>query len=245
MLHVGLREAQVLQDENAITYIYDLLANVAFETGQFRKAEDLFLLVIKRLFAQGISMEDVKVLHISLKLANIYEHTGDKEKAESGYQYCVENIPILLDKDPENKDILILLAMTYDWYAKMLESLGRYADAYKYLEQSYDICVKVHGKFHEQTVYLLNTLGVVSYLMQDYDKSIEYLTTAIEIGRALPDMVSLGLIHVNLGDAYLKKGLYAEAKKACTNGRIIAKSKEDNECLAEANICLENIKKVM
>lgn len=245
ILHIALREAQVLQNYNAITYIYDLMANVAFETEQFKKAETLFLLVLGRLFGQGINQKDLKVIHISLKLANIYEHTGDIEKAETGYKFCLESVPIHLDNDPENENILILLAMTCDWYAQMLLSLGRYAEAHKYFEQSYNLCIKINGRVHEQTVNLLNYLGTVSCKMQEYDKAIEYLTTAIEIGRALPDLIHLGSIHVNLGDVYLRKGLYSEAKKACTNGRIIAKKREDDESLVEADKCLADIKKLM
>ncbi|KAI4488817.1 hypothetical protein M0802_011242 [Mischocyttarus mexicanus] len=245
MLHVALREAQSLQNHNAITYIYDLMANVAFETEQFKKAESLFILVLGRLFAKGISQQDLKVMHISLKLANIYEHTGEIEKAETGYKFCLENIQIHADNDPENENTLILLAMACDWYAQMLLSLGKYADAHHYFERSYNLCVKVNGRVHEQTVNLLNYLGTVSCKMQEYDKAIEYLTTAIEIGRALPDLVHLGSVHVNLGDVYLRKGLYSEAKKACTNGRIIATKREDDESLVEANKCLADIEKLM
>lgn len=79
MLHVALRQAQSLQNQNAITYIYDLMANVAFETKQFKKAETLFLLVLERLLSNGVTQNDLKIIHISLKLANIYEKTGDIE----------------------------------------------------------------------------------------------------------------------------------------------------------------------
>lgn len=79
MLHVALRQAQALQNQNAITYIYDLMANVAFETKQLKKAETLFLLVLERLLSNGVTQNDLKIIHISLKLANIYEKTGDIE----------------------------------------------------------------------------------------------------------------------------------------------------------------------
>lgn len=97
----------------------------------------------------------------------------------------MENVQIYVDNNPKDENVLILLAMTYDWYAQMLFSQARYTDAFKYFEQSYNICVKVNGREHEQTVNLLNYLGTVSYKMEEYDKAIEYLTTATEIGKLL------------------------------------------------------------
>ncbi|KAL2735098.1 hypothetical protein V1477_013354 [Vespula maculifrons] len=245
LLHVALRQAQALQNQNAITYIYDLMANLALETKQLKKAETLFLLVLERLLSNGVTENDLKVIHISLKLANIYEQTGDMEKAETGYKYCLENVQIYVDNNPKDENVLILLAMTYDWYAQMLFSQARYTDAFKYFEQSYNICVKVNGREHEQTVNLLNYLGTVSYKMEEYDKAIEYLTTATEIGRSLPDMIHIASVHINLGNVYLKKGLYLNAKKACYEGQRIAKNKEDEESLVEANKCLDDIKKLL
>ncbi|XP_035740909.1 tetratricopeptide repeat protein 19 homolog, mitochondrial-like [Vespa mandarinia] len=245
MLHIALRQAQALQNQNAITYIYDLMANVAFETKQLKKAETLFLLVLERLLSNGVTQDDLKVIHISLKLANIYEQIGDIEKAETGYKFCLKNLQIHVDNNPEDENILILLAMTYDWYAQLLFSQGKYTNAREYFEQSYNLCIKVNGTEHEQTVNLLNYLGTVSCKMEEYDKAIEYLTTAIQIGKSLPDMVHLGSVHINLGDVYLKKGLYSEAKKACNEGRKIAKNREDEKSLVEANKCLDDIKKLM
>jgi len=65
------------------------------------------------------------------------------------------------------------------------------------------------------------------------------------LGDNLPDMVDLGSIHVNLGSVLLKMGLYDEAKKACQRGRKIAKSKEDNDSLLEADECLKEVKRLL
>ncbi|KAK2587427.1 hypothetical protein KPH14_003139 [Odynerus spinipes] len=245
MLHVALKQAQSLQNQEAITYIYDLMANLAFDTNSLKKAETLFLSVLQRLLSSGVAENDLKVIHISLKLANIYEQKGNIQKAETGYKFCLDNLQTHLNKNPEDENVLTLLALTSYWYAQMLFSQEKYKDAYKYFEQSYDLCIKANSREQEQTVYILNYLGTISCMMQDYDKAIDYLTTAIEIGKSLPDMVHLGSVHVNLGDVLLKKGLYAEAKKACIKGRKLAKKREDEESVIEAEKCLSDIKKLM
>lgn len=64
-------------------------------------------------------------------------------------------------------------------------------------------------------------------------------------GNNLPDMTDLGSIHVNLGNIFLKKGLYDEAKRSCQAGRIIAKNRNDNDSLLEADECLKEVKRLL
>lgn len=77
MFHVALKIAQDLQNEDAMTYIYDRLANVAFETGQNEKARKLFVDVVQRLIDKGMAEDDVVLIHISFKLAKIFETIGN------------------------------------------------------------------------------------------------------------------------------------------------------------------------
>lgn len=61
MLHLALRMAQDLQHKDGITYVYDVMANLAMEREQFEKAEKLFVDVMKRLFADGHTEDSSKV----------------------------------------------------------------------------------------------------------------------------------------------------------------------------------------
>lgn len=51
MLHLALRMAQDMQSKDGITYVYDVMANLAMEREQFQKAEKLFADVMRRLLA--------------------------------------------------------------------------------------------------------------------------------------------------------------------------------------------------
>ncbi|XP_064111457.1 uncharacterized protein LOC135218944 [Macrobrachium nipponense] len=51
LLHVALKTAQETQNHQAVTYIYDLLANVAYQKEEYSKAETLFKEVLKRVLA--------------------------------------------------------------------------------------------------------------------------------------------------------------------------------------------------
>ncbi|RZF42170.1 hypothetical protein LSTR_LSTR004319 [Laodelphax striatellus] len=248
MLHLALRLAQEQQNSDGVTYVYDLLANVAFERHQFSKAEKLFVNVMQRELAKGTPKDDPKIVHMSLKLAKIYEETGQIEKAEHGFKYCLECIQPLIDKDSEeirhDHDLLTLWAMSLDWYARFLQQQNRLDEALAYYKKAYAMCVKLHGEIHEESVVLLNDIGTISYLKGDKDEALTYMTRAIEVGKHLPNMEDFSSVYVNLGNIYLKKGLYDEAKKYCSEGYKNAKRHDNPEGLKEAGICLEEIKKI-
>nr|CAD7602673.1 unnamed protein product [Timema genevievae] len=79
MLHLALKLAQQQQNDQAVTYIHDLMANLAYDTEDLSKAETLFVNVLQRLIASGAQQDDNRVLHISYKMADIYKKMGDIE----------------------------------------------------------------------------------------------------------------------------------------------------------------------
>ena len=77
MLHVALKIAQEQQSYDGITYIYDILANLALEQKEYKKAENLFVNVMQRLVSQGVPQTDNRIIHMSLKVADIYKMKND------------------------------------------------------------------------------------------------------------------------------------------------------------------------
>lgn len=61
MLHIALRLAQEQKNKDGITYVYDLMANLAMERSQFEKSEKLFVNVLQRLLSEGLLQDDLKV----------------------------------------------------------------------------------------------------------------------------------------------------------------------------------------
>lgn len=79
MLHIALKQAQDIQNSDAVTYIYDLMANLAFVEEDYKKAEKLFTTVMQRLMADGVPQNDLRIIHMSLKMAKMYEYQEDFE----------------------------------------------------------------------------------------------------------------------------------------------------------------------
>lgn len=71
--------AQDLKHEKGITYVYDTMANLAFEKGEYLKAQRLFVEVLRRLIGGGLPQDDVIVINISLKIADTFVAASDFE----------------------------------------------------------------------------------------------------------------------------------------------------------------------
>ncbi|XP_043461787.1 tetratricopeptide repeat protein 19 homolog, mitochondrial isoform X1 [Leptopilina heterotoma] len=237
MLHLALHMAQTIDHFKAQTYIFDLMANLAFEMGDFEKAEKLFVTVMQRLISTGTAENDLRIVHMSLKLSKIYEAKGQLEKAEDGYKFCLH----ALKENPNNEETKFFLLMTLDYYAHLLIEKSKELEAYKMLLQAYELSIPINGIEHEQTITILNDLGTIECRQGNYNLSIQHLNEALKAAEKLEDFESSAL-HINLGFTYLKQGLYEEAKKSCKEGQIIARMIKNSESLNEANVCLEEIK---
>lgn len=79
MLHVALRQAQTINHYEGVTYVYDVMANLAFQVGEIQKSIDLFKIVMQRLLSTGTEQNDTKIIHMSLKVANLYQRAGDNK----------------------------------------------------------------------------------------------------------------------------------------------------------------------
>ncbi|XP_017854427.2 tetratricopeptide repeat protein 19 homolog, mitochondrial isoform X2 [Drosophila busckii] len=116
MLHLCLRMAQDIQSTHGITYVYDLMANLAMERQQFKKAEKIFVDVMRRLMNEGYADDSPKILHISSKIAHMSQMQGELEKSLQGFTWTMQKLAKLVEKMPEDKDILELYGLTKNWY---------------------------------------------------------------------------------------------------------------------------------
>ncbi|KAL1494281.1 hypothetical protein ABEB36_009904 [Hypothenemus hampei] len=216
MLHLALRIAQQQQDYQGILYCYDLMANLAFNTYDLDKAEKLFVNVLQLLLGDGTSEDDLKVIHISLKLARICQLKANIERADLGYRWCLEKIE---HQRKVNEDSEILYGVINDWYAQYLLDVGDLPKALVHLNEAYKVCTETQGLKNEKSMLLLNDLGITSFRAEDYEAAEKYLREALALGNQLEDKTHLGVIHANLGLILLQKGVINEAEKLCNTGR--------------------------
>lgn len=162
MLHLALRSAQDMNNQKGITYIYDVMANLAMETGQFRKAEKLFVDVMRRLLSEGYPQDGIKMLHISSKIAHMAHLEGHTDKALQGFNWTIDKIKEQRAKaDPiDEKELKELLGLTMNWLGQLLMETQSFEEAKKCFEQALEICKEFHGKANAETILILNNLCV-------------------------------------------------------------------------------------
>lgn len=115
MLHLALRMAQDLRSKDGITYVYDVMANLAMERAQYQKAEKLFVNVMQRLLQDGHPENDIKMLHISSKIAHMHSLQLDFAKAEQGFVWTLGEIEKQTERLRTDDDLQELMGLTKDW----------------------------------------------------------------------------------------------------------------------------------
>ncbi|CAH2235014.1 jg1285 [Pararge aegeria aegeria] len=241
LLHVALKQAQQIHHQEGITYIYDVMANLALEREQYDKAKQLFVAVTQRIMADGATEDDLRVVHISVKLARISHMKREYTTAQLGYDWCIEKLNNALKYDPSEANTK-LLAMAEDWYGRLFLDSDKCEIGLSYMKQAYERMKNLVDIEQEHLVIQLNDLGTVCDRLGNVDESIEYYSKAIDIGKNFPDMHDLGAMYVNLGRAYIKKNMLDIARKSCGQGWKLGIKTKNNDVKHEAELCMQEIR---
>ncbi|XP_050352853.1 tetratricopeptide repeat protein 19 homolog, mitochondrial [Nymphalis io] len=241
LLHVALKQAQQIQHHLGVTYIYDVMANLALEREQYDKAKKLFVVVSQRIMADGATEDDLSVIHISIKLARISHMKKDYTTAQIGYDWCIEKLNSAVSKNPTEENIK-LLAMAEDWYGRLFLECNKDELGFRYMQSAYEKIASLTDTDKEHLVVQLNDLGTVCASIGKIDESIEFFTKAIDLGKQIPDLEDLGVFYVNLGRAYLKKNMIDVARKSCGHGWKLGVLMKNNDVKHEAELCIQEIK---
>uniref|UniRef100_A0A1A9WWC8 MalT-like TPR region domain-containing protein n=1 Tax=Glossina brevipalpis TaxID=37001 RepID=A0A1A9WWC8_9MUSC len=245
MLHLALRMAQDLQSKDGVMYVYDVMANLAMERDQFKKAEKLFAEVIKRLLAAGYTEDSLKILHISSKLANMAQLQGHFDKAKLGFNWVLEKVEEWLRRVPDDVDAQELWGLTKNWFGEMLMKQGKYKEAKKNFEDALDCRIKIHGAFNDECVSILNSLSVACINMEKINEAKEFLLRALDLVKKIKDTTQEGILLANLGMIYLREGLQAQAKDSCLRALKMGTKEKDDDLVQQAEHCLNEVKNAM
>lgn len=161
ILHLALRMAQDLQSKDGITYVYDAMANLAMERADFEKAEKLFVSVMQRLMGEGAQEDDMRLLHISAKIAHMAEQSGHLDKAKQGFEWVIKKLEDRMKVAQDDPQLKELWGLTKNWYAQALMQLNSMLEAKAAFEEAHKVYLEIHDKVSEEGLLLLNNLGVV------------------------------------------------------------------------------------
>lgn len=244
LLHVALRQAQQMHHDSGITYIYDVMANLALQRERLDQAKKLFVSVAQRLISNGVSQDDLRIVQVSVKLARVSHLQKEYETAQLGYDWCLERIKNEYTKNP-SEDNKKLLALTEDWYGRLFVECNKHDHGYNFMLSAYNKMKELKDIDPEQIVVQLNDIGTVCEQMNRIDDCIHYVSRAVDLGKTLPEMEDLGAIYINLGRAYLKKNMIGSARQYCGYGLKLGILKKDNQIKQEAEECIKEIKNII
>uniref|UniRef100_G3TL41 Tetratricopeptide repeat protein 19, mitochondrial n=1 Tax=Loxodonta africana TaxID=9785 RepID=G3TL41_LOXAF len=222
ILHDALRLAYQSGNNKAITYTYDLMANLAFIHGQLENAEKLFKATMSYLLGGGMKQEDNAVIEISLKLASIYAAQNRQDFALAGYEFCVSTLEEKMEREKElAEDIVsveekanthLLLGMCLDAYARYLVFAKQPSQAQKMYEKALRISEEIQGERHPQTIVLMNDLATTLDAQGHFDEAFIYVQRASDLARQIKHP-ELHMVLSNLAAVLMHREQYAQARE--------------------------------
>ncbi|XP_014644955.1 PREDICTED: tetratricopeptide repeat protein 19, mitochondrial isoform X2 [Ceratotherium simum simum] len=212
ILHDALRLAYQSDNKKAITYTYDLMANLAYIRGQLEDAEKLFKATMSYLLGGGMQQEDNAIIEISLKLASIY---------------AAQNSNALISFSVKEKaNTHLLLGMCLDAYAHYLLFSKQPSQAQRMYEKALQISEEMLGERHPQTIVLMSDLATTLDAQGRFDEACVYVQRASDLARQT-EHPELHMLLSNLAAILMHRERYAQAKEIYQEALKQAELKRD------------------
>ena len=253
-LHLALRTAYEIQHHQAQRYIIDDMANNAYEAGDLKKAEKLFIDMMKHLLQDGVQQDDNSIIHISAKLANLYALFNDDFKAIEGFRFCINHLENKIKKGASDFDTLALYTLVLSWFGDFVHRKGDFTQALNLFQQSHVISVKINGEHHPHSLLQLNNMAASYTLMNRLEDAVDCLNKALILAREVKmddGLKDLPYYFINLANVYLTqvekssadaKELLEMAASSSEEAFKLAKMIRSRDAMLQAKKCLEKIK---
>ncbi|XP_012661474.1 tetratricopeptide repeat protein 19, mitochondrial [Otolemur garnettii] len=236
ILHDALRLAYQSDNKKAITYTYDLMANLAFIRGQLENAEQLFKATMSYLLGGGMKQEDNAIIEISLKLASIYAAQNRQEFALAGYEFCISTLEEKIEREKElSEDVMsaeekanthLLLGMCLDACARYLLFSKQPSQAQRMYEKALQISEEIQGERHPQTIVLMSDLATTLDAQGHFDEAYIYMQRASDLARQI-NHPELHMVLSNLAAILMHRERYTQAKEIYQEALKQAQLKRD------------------
>lgn len=248
-----MRAAYEIQHHDAQKYIIDDMANNAYEAGDFKKAEKLFVDLIKQLVTDGVAQSHNSIIHISAKLANLYAMFHEEVKACEGFNFCIHHLEAKIKKGEDDFDTLALYSLILSWFGDCVHRRGDFTQSLALFKKSHEISVKINGKHHPHSLLQLNNMAAAYTLMNRLEDAVDCLNTALVLAQEVQmddGMKDLPYYFINLANVYLTqveksaadaKELLKMAENSCREALKCAKVVDNRDALIQARKCMKQI----
>ncbi|XP_063811933.1 tetratricopeptide repeat protein 19, mitochondrial isoform X2 [Pseudophryne corroboree] len=220
ILHKTLHLAQECDSTRAITYTYDLMANLAFLRGNYES----------------------KSYSRPLWCICWMEVSNRKDLAVAGFQFCILSLDEKIEKEKdlpeevqtaeERKNTRLLLGLCLDSYARYLVANKQLVYAQTMYEKALQICIEEQGELHPQTVTLLSDLASVMEAQGHYDEAYAFVNQALGLAEKIEHpnhhviLSNLAMILMHQGSDHL-----ADTERIFKQALAKAEEKKDSESI--------------
>ena len=251
VLHKALDLALASSNDQAVDYVYVILADNAMAARDLTKAEMLYKETLRRILSKDAKEDDESVIEISLQLATIYAERKDFENADEGFAFCIQkqkarvaNIDLKKVLSEEETNSIALYGMILDWFAKYCQLRGDVKLALKYTEEALKYASKALGESDDQTLILLSDMAILAEKSGDLDRAIELLKQAVERGSAVQSD-ELATFFYNLGICYMKKRDGHNANYCCLRALKLADNYKNASMRSMARSCVVRSREIL
>ena len=246
---------------NHRVFIYDMMANLSLEVGNFKQAEELFIETMKLALQLGMKENDNAMIEMALKVAIIHTQTNRLQLADQGFKFCIseqekklqaEGKPVndgqVLILDPERdrsteQNTKILLGKAYQHFAHTFMRKRDFKHAVEYSSKALGIASESLGPTDETTFVLMNDLATCQILLEQYDEAEKVLKDGIKKSRHLDSVIESAMCS-NLGALYIRMKRLDEAESTCKRGLKVAEKHYDSFMMGPCQLCLKKLAEV-
>lgn len=128
--------------------------------------------------------------------------------------------------------------MCLENYVKFFVNVKQYDKVLEYLQRAEEVVVRYLGEEYFQRIVVLNDIGIVYILKEDYDKVEKVLKKVLVIGYVCKDEI-LFVLYFNLGVLYFRQSKVDKVLEMCKIGEKIGIEMGYFEVVKRVKFCIE------
>ncbi|CAH1116803.1 unnamed protein product [Phaedon cochleariae] len=240
ILEMGIKICEEYQSYMVMPYMYDILASIAFATGNLAKAEVLLVQIIEKMVHLGTPEDDSQIIDFQLRLSRIYSAYNRDLLADIGFKNCLKHQEYKIEDGDTTTKTGMLYVNCLFWYGLHKIKCDDHKSAKNLIDSAYSFSMKIKGLSPYQEMIILSTLGELNTQLGVYDIALQNIHSAILLGRGIGSL-ELPRFYLKLGELYMKLGSRSTAEQWLKEASNLAELFNDKDVVFEAQLILNEV----
>lgn len=200
----------------------------------------IFSQIMEKMVQLGVPENDTQMVEFKLRLCRIYSSYNENILAEIGFKNCLrDQKEKILKGDTSSRTGLLYINVLF-WYGFHKIKNDSIIEAKNLIDSAYNYSQKIKGLSPYQEMMILTTLGDLNTQLENYDMALQYLRSAILLGKGIGSM-EMPKCYLNLGRIYQKIGSTSAARNWLTQAYDLGVLFNDTDVASVAKEILETL----